>query len=217
MQSRSAEDTHKLLLEFLKNGREGLPADLCHALPATLLKAAETFISNGDLIWAMSVFECVARVASSPSRVDTPSHRLSAARFAVRCKDSIFCRKNVPSHWCVARGYMLVGGCLTCLPFRLQFLQRAQYVVELKKEHPKFGLNLLSFGRKLVLTVARESSSTARKKEGGATNLKALLAQLERSVLPQLSKRQPFGSCNAFGRPKSCNWEKLGAVRIRHG
>jgi hypothetical protein len=99
----------------------------------------------------------------------------------------------------------------------MQFLQRAQYVVELEKEHPKFGLNLLSFGRGLVLTAARESSASAWEKEGAAANLKVLLAQLEHSVLPQLSKRQPFGSCNTFGRPKSCNWEKLGEVRMRHG
>ncbi len=60
MQSRSVKETHVLLTEFLKDGREGLPSDLCQALPATLLKAAETFISTGDLIWAMNALKCAA-------------------------------------------------------------------------------------------------------------------------------------------------------------
>jgi hypothetical protein len=100
---------------------------------------------------------------------------------------------------------------------RLQFLQHAQQVIDKKQEHPKYENNLLSFGRGLVLTAARDSSG-AWGKGSCAANLKLLLAQLERSVLSrQLIAPRAFGGCNIFGRPKSRNWEKLGEARIRRG
>jgi hypothetical protein len=66
MLSRSTSELHRFLTELLEDGRAALPADLCRALPATLLRATETFLGCGDLIRAMGSLDAMRQLDVQP-------------------------------------------------------------------------------------------------------------------------------------------------------